>query len=82
LKAQEVIMSNIKSRGISQAHISRRTGIKPSRLSMMLSGDLRMPIDDFVLICKAVKVDPTTMLSTHNNGNSIQMNSDTPEVSA
>jgi transcriptional regulator with XRE-family HTH domain len=42
--------------GIRQKFVSEKTGIQQSKLSLSLYGKRKIPIEEYVLICKALNV--------------------------
>lgn len=59
---EEKVRQYLKSKGISQRHIARVTGMSPSTLNLTLSGKRRMQIDELVRICKATEKEPAYFL--------------------
>lgn len=47
-----------KSKGITQRHIEKRTGIDHKRLSNIEVGRVRMRADEFLMICNTIGVSP------------------------
>lgn len=56
MEAAKKILDYLKSKGISQAYVSRKTGISYSKLSLVLTGRRRLSIEDYELICGALDV--------------------------
>lgn len=56
------IKKYIEERGISQACISRKTNINPVKLNMALNGNRRLSLEEYALICGALKVDTNRFL--------------------
>ena len=57
------ISDYLKSKGISQVHVSRETGISASKLNLVLAGKRRLSIADYELICGALEVPVDTFLN-------------------
>lgn len=51
------ISQYLKENGISQAFLSRKTGIAPSKLSQSLSGNRKLTLDEYCVICGALGVN-------------------------
>lgn len=56
------ISNYLKSNGISQAYLSRKTGISYSKLSLCLSGRRKLSLTDYELICGALNVPVTKFI--------------------
>lgn len=52
-----MIKKYLKENGITQAFLSRKTGIKPAKLNLALNGDRRFSLDEYALVCGALKVN-------------------------
>ena len=50
------IKDYMSSIGVSQAHISRKTGIPTAKLNLALNGNRRLTFDEYELICGALGV--------------------------
>lgn len=50
------ISNYLKSNGISQAHLSRKTGIDTSKLNLILTEKRKLSLSDYELICGALGV--------------------------
>ena len=57
MKVYQKISKYIADNGIKQSFISEKTGIQPSKLSMILNGKIRLEADDFVEIILVLGVD-------------------------
>lgn len=51
-----LIKDHLKSNGISQIFLSKKTGINKNRLSQMLNGKVSIKANDYILICSALNV--------------------------
>ena len=51
------IKKYLEDNGITQAFLSRKTGIEPSKLSLSLNGDRKLTFDEYALICGVLGVD-------------------------
>ena len=47
----------LEDKGISQAHISRETGIDTVKLNLGLNGNRRFTFDEYALICGVLSVN-------------------------
>lgn len=56
------IKKYLDDNGITQAFISRKTGIEPSKLSLALNGDRRFTFDEYSLICGVLGVNTDKFL--------------------
>lgn len=63
------LLKYIEDNNITQAEVSRKTGIKRSRLNLMLHGKRKMPIDDYSTICKALNISGWEFLNVGDKGN-------------
>ena len=52
----------LKENGISQVHISKATGIPEPILSMILNEKRKMTLEEYSLICGALKVNTNKFL--------------------
>lgn len=52
-----IIKDYIDERGIKQAFLCKRTGIKKSKMSTILNGNRGISVEDFILICDALEID-------------------------
>ena len=57
-----MIKEYLEENGISQAFISRETHINPVKLNMALNGNRKLGLDEYALICGALKVDTNRFL--------------------
>lgn len=51
------IKKYLEENGITQAFISRKVGIEPSKLSLSLNGERRLTFDEYALICGVLGVN-------------------------
>ena len=72
MKIAEKLKSYIYETGRTQAYLSRKTGISPSRLNLILSGKRRLQLEEYVRICEALGLglgaflpDEITQKTTH-----------------
>lgn len=56
------IKAYLDSNGITQAHISRETGIPLPKLNLSLNGKRRLEFWEYELICGAINVSTATFL--------------------
>ena len=63
------VEANIKQylddHGISQLHVSRKTGIDPAKLNLSLNGKRRMSLAEFRNVCWALDVSADTFLEPY-----------------
>lgn len=52
-----MIKEHLEKRGITQAHISRETGIETSKLNLALNGGRRLSLDEYATICGVLEVN-------------------------
>jgi len=57
------ILTYINNKGITQAFISRQTGIDKSVLNSKLHGKTKLLAEDVELICGALDISPTEFLT-------------------
>lgn len=50
------IKDYMSSIGVSQAHVSRKTGIPMPKLNLALNGNRRLTFEEYELICGALNV--------------------------
>ena len=62
MEVAEKIRMYMDDNGITQAHISRKTGIAMSKLSLALNGKRRFTFDEYESICWALGVGVETFL--------------------
>lgn len=64
--------SNIKryleEAGITQAYLSRETGIDAAKLCLALNGNRQLSIEEYLLICKTIGVDTNFFIDTELQG--------------
>ena len=53
------IRERVDASGIKYKYIATKLGSSPAKLSLMLSGQRRISIEDFVEICSAIGASPT-----------------------
>ena len=56
------IKKYLEENGITQAFISRKTGIDPAKLSLSLNGDRKLSLDEYAIICGALCVNTDKFL--------------------
>ncbi|MEY8536649.1 helix-turn-helix transcriptional regulator [Blautia pseudococcoides] len=56
------IKKYLEENGITQAFISRKTGIEPSKLSIALNGDRKFTLEEYSLICGVLGVNTDRFL--------------------
>ncbi len=56
------IKNYLENNGITQAFISRKTGIEPAKLSLALNGERRFTFDEYSLICGVLGVNTDKFL--------------------
>jgi Helix-turn-helix. len=52
-----MVKEYLKENGITQIFLSRKTGIKPAKLNLALNGARRFSLDEYALVCGALKVN-------------------------
>ena len=52
-----IIKNYLDERGIKQAFLCKKTGIKKSKMSTILNGTRGISAEDFILICDALELD-------------------------
>ena len=57
-----MIKNYLEQNGISQAHVSRKTGIETAKLNMALNGSRRLTLDEYSSICFVLGVDTNYFL--------------------
>lgn len=57
-----MIKEYLEENGISQAFVSRETNINPVKLNMALNGNRRLGLDEYALICGALKLNTDSFL--------------------
>lgn len=57
MEVGEKIKDYLASNGISQAFVSRETGIDTVKLNLSLNGNRRFTFDEYALICGVLKVN-------------------------
>ncbi len=55
---REALQKFIDENGIKQKYISAQTGIEETALSKILSGSRKCEVNEYLLICKALRVKP------------------------
>ena len=56
------IKKYLEENGITQAFISRKTGIEPSKLSLALNGERKLTFDEYSIICGVLGVNTDKFL--------------------
>lgn len=73
MEVGEKIRAYMHSHGITQAHISRQTGIPAAKLNLSLNGKRRFKFDEYESVCGALGVgvdcflEPKMPHSTHTS---------------
>lgn len=62
MEVGEKIKQYLLDNGISQAFISRKTGINAVKLNLSLNGERRLTFDEYEKICGALKVNTDKFL--------------------
>ena len=57
-----MIKEYLEKRGITQAHVSRETGIETSKLNLALNGGRRLSLDEYAISCGVLGVDTNFFL--------------------
>lgn len=57
MKAYEIIRDELKDRGISIAHVARKTGIDYQLLRLSMLGERRLHADEFIMLCNELGLD-------------------------
>lgn len=57
-----LIKSYLDNHGITQAFISRETGINPVKLNLALNGNRRFTFSEYELVCGALRLDTNFFL--------------------
>lgn len=52
-----MVKEYLKENGITQVFLSKKTGIKPAKLNLALNGERRFSLDEYALVCGALKVN-------------------------
>ena len=60
-----IVKEYLEENGISQAFVSRETNIHPVKLNMALNGNRKLGLDEYALICGALKVDTNKFLKPY-----------------
>jgi transcriptional regulator with XRE-family HTH domain len=55
----------VKSRGFKISVICKKTGISPNALYKSLSGDRKLRIDEYMVLCKFFDVSPEYFMQTN-----------------
>ena len=63
MKPEARIKEYMESRGISQAFVSRETGISTVKLNLALNGNRRLSLEEYELICGALMVSVDCFLT-------------------
>ena len=62
MQANSEIKKYLEEHGITQVFISRKTGIEASKLSLALNGGRKLTLDEYALICGALRVSTDKFL--------------------
>ena len=62
MRIEVIKKSYLEDRGISQAYVSRKTNINPVKLNLALNGNRTLSLEEYALICGALKVDTNKFL--------------------
>lgn len=62
LEVGVMVKEYLEQNGISQAFVSRETNINPVKLNMALNGNRKLGLDEYALICGALKVNTDRFL--------------------
>lgn len=57
-----MIKEYLEKNGITQAHISRKTGIETPKLNLALNGGRRLSLDEYSVICGVLGLDTNFFL--------------------
>ena len=57
-----LIKEYLDENGISQAFLSKTTGIEAPKLNLALNGNRKLSLEEYELICGALKVDTNEFL--------------------
>lgn len=71
MTASRQIKDFLEARGISQAHISRETGIPLPKLSLALNEKRRLKLEEYEEICGALGVGCDTFLTPRSPENRV-----------
>jgi lambda repressor-like predicted transcriptional regulator len=55
--AQTIIKHKVQEYGITIAELSRRTGLPSSRIKKAIKGEARLKGADFLILCRALKIE-------------------------
>lgn len=61
-EVQIALKEYLNDRGISQAHVSRESGIQQDLLWRALNGRRKMSITEYIDICRAIKQPPEDVM--------------------
>jgi len=62
MNISEKIKHYLKETGRTQTYLCKKIDLKPSAISLTLSGKRRLRLDEYFRICKALKLDPNFFL--------------------
>lgn len=62
MQANLEIKKYLLENGITQAFLSRKTKISPSKLNMALNGERRLTLDEYSVICGVLEVNTDKFL--------------------
>lgn len=57
LEVEKKIKRYLLDKGISQAHVSRESNIKPVKLNLALNGNRRLTFNEYAVICGVLGVN-------------------------
>lgn len=58
MKVEDVIAQVIKARGMTLVHVSRKTGVKYSKLQPSMQGRRELRADELLAVCAFLGLDP------------------------
>ncbi|MCL2865543.1 MAG: helix-turn-helix transcriptional regulator [Lachnospiraceae bacterium] len=62
MSVEAKIKQYLQDNGISQAHLSRKTLIKPDKLNLTLNENRRLTFEEYENICWALDLEPNVFL--------------------
>lgn len=62
MQAHSEIKEYLKEKGISQAFVSKKTGIPLPKLNLALNGNRRLTLEEYAMICGALGVNTDRFL--------------------
>ena len=75
MKLHELLKDYRKSKGVTQTHISKLTGISNKMLSETENGLVRLRAEEFLKICQALEVKPNFFMEKLLENDSLKNNS-------